>query len=65
MASSGLAIEITNASGAYSWMPAATCEVMPRLIFSNSSRVGMVPSGRFLRGTPAVLITMSAPLMTL
>ena len=65
MASSGLASEITIAFGANFWIPSATWAVIPRLVLSSSSRVGIVPSGRFLRGTPAVLITRSAPLIAL
>ena len=51
--------------GAANALSSATWSVMPRLVLSSSSRVGMLPSGRFLRGTPAVLITRSAPLRTL
>ena len=46
-------------------MPLATASVMVRLIVSSSSRVGIDPSGRLVRGTPAVLITYSAPLSAL
>ena len=61
MASSGLAIEMMIASGQNSWIPSATSLVTLRLIASSSSREGKVPSGRALRGTPAVLMTSSAP----
>ena len=61
MASSGLAIEMIIASGQYCPIPRATSIVTFRLIASSSSRLGKVPSGRALRGTPAVLMTSSAP----
>ena len=64
MASSGLAIEMTKALGANFLMPAATWSVMFRLMPSSSSREGKVPSARMVRGTPAVLITKSAPSIT-
>ena len=62
MASSGLAIEMTMAFGQYCWMAAATSSVICRLIASSSSRLGKVPSGRAVRGTPAVLTIRSASL---
>ena len=61
MASSGLAIEMIIALGQYCLIPLATSRVTLRLIASSSSRLGKVPSGRALRGTPAVLMTISAP----
>jgi hypothetical protein len=64
MASSGFAIETTIASGQYCLIAPATVSVIWRFVASSSSRVGYVPSGRTVRGTPAVLITRSAPLMT-
>ncbi len=56
MASSGLVMQMTKASGAYFLMPAPTCSITFRLISSRSSR--LMPG---LRGTPAVTMTTSAP----
>ena len=61
MASSGLATDRIIACGQYCWIPLATSRVTLRLIASSSSRLGKVPSGRALRGTPAVLMIISAP----
>ena len=58
MASSGLVMQMTKALGAYFLMPAPTCSITLRLISSRSSR--LMPG---LRGTPAVTMTTSAPLM--
>jgi hypothetical protein len=60
MASSGLVMQMTNASAAYLAMPAPTCSITLRLISSRSSR--LMPG---LRGTPAVTITTSAPAISL
>ncbi len=60
IASSGLVMQMTKASGAYLAMPAPTCSITLRLISSRSSR--LMPG---LRGTPAVTITTSAPAMSL
>jgi len=49
MASSGLVMQMTKASGAYFLMPAPTCSITLRLMLSRSSR--LMPG---LRGTPAV-----------
>ena len=56
MASSGLATEIIIAFGQYFLMPSATASVIFRFVSSSSSRLGKVPSGRTVRGTPAVLM---------
>ena len=56
MASSGLVMQMTNASGACVLMPAATASMTLRLMPSRSSR--LMPG---LRGTPAVTMTTSAP----
>ena len=60
IASSGLVMQMTKASGAYLARPAPTCSITLRLISSRSSR--LMPG---LRGTPAVTITTSAPAMSL
>ena len=44
--------------------PSATASVILRFVARSSSREGMVPSGRGLRGTPAVLMTISEPART-
>jgi hypothetical protein len=49
IASSGLVMQMTKASGAYFLMPAPTCSMTLRLMESRSSR--LMPG---LRGTPAV-----------
>ena len=49
MASSGLVMQITKASGAYFLMPAPTCSITFKLMLNKSSR--LMPG---LRGTPAV-----------
>ena len=49
MASSGLVMQMTKASGAYFLMPAPTCSITFRLMLRRSSR--LMPG---LRGTPAV-----------
>ena len=56
MASSGLVMQMTKASGAYCLMPLPTASITLRLMSSRSSR--LMPG---LRGTPAVTITTSAP----
>ena len=56
MASSGLVMQMTNASGAWVLIPAATAPMTLRLMPSRSSR--LIPG---LRGTPAVTMTTSAP----
>jgi hypothetical protein len=60
-----LATEMMVASGQNSLMPPATESVIFRFVVSSSSRVGIVPSGRFVRGTPAVLMIRSEPFSTL
>ena len=60
IASSGLVMQMTKASGAYFARPAPTCSITLRLISRRSSR--LMPG---LRGTPAVTITTSAPAMSL
>ena len=45
-------------------MAAATASVICRFVASSSSRLGKVPSGLTVRGTPAVFTTRSASLMT-
>ncbi len=64
MASRGFAMETMRASGQNCRMAPATASVICRLVASSSSRLGYVPSGRTVRGTPAVLITRSASSMT-
>ena len=59
MASSGLVMQITKASGACALMPAPTDSITLRLMPSRSSR--LMPG---LRGTPAVTITTSEPAMS-
>ena len=59
MASSGLVMQMTKASGAYCLMPAPTASITLRLMPSRSSR--LMPG---LRGTPAVTMTTSAPAMS-
>ncbi len=59
MASSGLVMTMTKALGAYFLMPAPACSITLRLMLSRSSR--LMPG--FL-GTPAVMITTSAPSMS-
>ena len=56
IASSGLVMQMTKASGAYVLMPAPTASITLRLMPSRSSR--LMPG---LRGTPAVTMTTSAP----
>ena len=56
IASSGLVMQMTNASAAYFLMPAPTASMTFRLMPSRSSR--LIPG---LRGTPAVTMTTSAP----
>ena len=58
IASSGLVMQITKASGACALMPSPTELMTFRLMPSRSSR--LMPG---LRGTPAVTITTSAPLI--
>ncbi len=58
MASSGLVMQITKALGACFLMPAPTAFMTFRLMPSRSSR--LMPG---LRGTPAVTMHTSAPLM--
>ena len=58
MASSGLVMQMTKASGAYCLMPPPTASMTLRLMLRRSSR--LMPG---LRGTPAVTITTSAPSM--
>ena len=58
MASSGLVMQMTKASGAWSLMPLPTDFMTLRLMPSRSSR--LMPG---LRGTPAVTMTTSAPAM--
>ena len=60
MASSGFETTITVAFGACVFTPCATCFMMPRLVFSRSSRD--MPG---LRARPAVMMTRSAPAMPL
>ena len=59
IASSGLVMQITKASGAFFLMPSPTAAMTFRLIPIRSSR--LMPG---LRGTPAVTITTSAPAMS-
>ena len=59
IASSGLVMQITKASGACALIPAPTDSITFRLMPSRSSR--LMPG---LRGTPAVTITTSAPAMS-
>ena len=56
IASSGLVMQMTKASGAYCLMPLPTASITFRLMPMRSSR--LMPG---LRGTPAVTITTSAP----
>ena len=56
IASSGLVMQMTKASGALALMPAPTESITLRLMPRRSSR--LIPG---LRGTPAVTITTSAP----
>ena len=58
IASSGLVMQMTNASGAYFLMPAPTCSITLRLMLRRSSR--LMPG---LRGTPAVTMQTLAPLI--
>ncbi len=58
IASSGLVMQMTKAFGAYFLMPAPTCSMTLRLISRRSSR--LMPG---LRGTPAVTMQTSAPLI--
>ncbi len=58
IASSGLVMQTTNASGAYLRMPAPTCSMTLRFTSRRSSR--LMPG---LRGTPAVTMITSAPLI--
>ena len=58
--SSGLVIQITKASGAFSFTPFATCLIIFKLIPNKSSL--LIPG--FL-GTPAVIITTSDPSISL
>ena len=60
MASKGLVIQITKASGAWVRMPSATAFITFRLIARRSSR--LIPG---LRGTPAVTIHTSASAISL
>ena len=59
MASSGLVMQITKALGAYFLMPSPTAFITLRLMPIRSSR--LMPG---LRGTPAVTMMTSAPLMS-
>ena len=59
MASSGLVMQMTNASGACALMPSPTAFITFRLMPSRSSR--LMPG--FL-GTPAVTMQTSAPAMS-
>jgi hypothetical protein len=58
IASSGLVMQTTKASGAYLRIPAPTCSITLRFISRRSSR--LMPG---LRATPAVTMTTSAPLI--
>jgi hypothetical protein len=58
IASSGLVMQMTNASGAYFLMPEPTCSMTFRLMLRRSSR--LMPG---LRGTPAVTMQTFAPLI--
>ena len=58
IASSGLVMQITNASGQLARMPAATSAITPAFLPIRSSRD--MPG---VRGKPAVTITTSAPLI--
>ena len=58
IASSGLVMQITNASGQLARMPAATSAITPAFLPIRSSRD--MPG---VRGNPAVTITTSAPLI--
>ena len=60
IASSGFVIVITKASGAFALMPAPTSPTTFVLMPIRSSR--LMPG---LRGTPAVTMTTSAPLIAL
>ena len=60
IASSGLVMQMTKASGAYCLMPSPTAFMTLRLMPSRSSR--LMPG---LRGTPAVTMMTSAPSMSL
>jgi hypothetical protein len=60
MASSGLVMQITNAFGQFALMPSPTAFMTFRLMPRRSSR--LMPG---LRGTPAVTMTTSEPLMAL
>ena len=59
MASSGFVMTMTKASGALALMPAPTALMTLALMPTRSSR--LMPG---LRGTPAVTMTTSAPLMS-
>ena len=59
IASSGLVMQITKASGALRLMPSPTAFITLRLMPSRSSR--LIPG---LRGTPAVTMQTSAPAMS-
>ena len=58
IASSGLVMTITNASGQCERMPSATCAITPAFLPIRSSRD--MPG---VRANPAVTITTSAPLI--
>ena len=60
IASSGLVMQMTNASGALFLMPSPTAFITFRLMPSRSSR--LMPG---LRATPAVTMITSAPAMSL
>ena len=59
MASSGLVMQMTKALGAWVLMPSPTAFMTLRLMPKRSSR--LMPG---LRGTPAVTMQTSAPLMS-
>ena len=59
IASSGLVMQMTNASGALALMPSPTAFITLRLMPSRSSR--LMPG---LRATPAVTMITSAPAMS-
>ena len=59
IASSGLVMQITKASGALALMPSPTAFITLKLMPSRSSR--LMPG---LRGTPAVTMITSAPAMS-
>jgi len=60
IASNGLVMTMTNASGQCALMPSATCAMTPAFFATRSSRD--IPG---MRGKPAVTITTSEPAMLL